>query len=139
MAYSTNVATKSDLTDRVRLRLRNPSYTISHDEQYENQFGYTSELFVPKWSRPARTAVFALGLLGLISSRWAKGSIQKGLGLFGVASLIRAITNHHVTNLIGWLANPSVRLKRTIRVRASRNNIPLEYLRRLSSCIARAA
>lgn len=118
MAYFKNAATKPDLTDRVRLRLKNPNYTISHDEQHENQFGYTSDLFVPKWSKPARMAVFALGLLGLVSSRWAKGSIQKGLGLFGIASLVRAMTNLHVTDLIGWLANPSARLKRTIRVKA---------------------
>lgn len=108
----------SDLTDRVRARLKDRHFTISHDQHHENQFGYASELFVPKWSIPARIAVSTLGIFSLILATRTRGTPRKALGLFGVSSLIRALSNLHVTDLIGWLANPSVRLRRTIRVKA---------------------
>ncbi len=115
---SLQTSIQPDLTDRVRARLKDPHYTISHANSYENQFGYTSELFAPKWSRSARVAVGIIGMASLLSSIRSRGAMRKGLGVFGLASLIRAISNLHVTDLIGWLANPSVRLKRKIRVNA---------------------
>ena len=108
----------SDLTERVRLRLNDPNYCLSHDEQQENQFVYVPEMFVTKWSLPARSAVFTFGLFGLILSTRTKGIFRTGLGILGIGSLIRAITNLHATDLIGWVANPCIRLRRTIRVRA---------------------
>lgn len=111
-------STQQDLTDRVRTRLKDPNYTLSQTNSHVDQFGYTSELFSPKWSSLARMAVGTLGITSLLLSIRSRGALRKSLGFFGLASLIRAVSNLHVTGLIGWIANPSVKLKRTIRVKA---------------------
>ena len=118
MAYSKQTSVSTNLTDRVRARLGDPHYSVSHDEQHEDRFGYESELFLPRWSGLARMSVFIVGVFGLALSTQTRGLFRKSLGLFGLASLIRSITNLHVTDLIGWIANPSIRLKRAIRVNA---------------------
>jgi hypothetical protein len=88
VAHFKDTPIQLDLTDRVRgrvrvrVRLNNPDYSVSHDERHENQFGYASELFVPKWSFSARLAVFTVGILGLILSNRTQGSLRKGLGLW---------------------------------------------------------
>ncbi|MEO7162616.1 MAG: hypothetical protein ABI041_06845, partial [Bdellovibrionia bacterium] len=119
MTDSKHSSSVSDLSDRVRARLRNPNYLVNYDQIHENQFGYTPDLFLPKWSIPVRIAVSTLGIVSLVFSTRTKGSVRKGLELFGLSSLIRGITNLHVTDLIGWVANPSVRLRRNIRIQAA--------------------
>jgi len=109
---------KQDLSGRVRARTGGLDYSLSHGEACDDRFGYESELFQPQWSISSRMVVFTLGICGLILSTRVQGGARKGLRLFGVASLIRAVTNLHVTDLIGWIANPVVHLKRNIRIQA---------------------
>jgi uncharacterized membrane protein len=108
----------SEITDRVTARLRELGQPQVQKEGQEYQFGYSSALFIPNWSPSARIAVSSLGILSLIQATRSHGALRKGFSLFGIASLIRAITNLHVTDLIGWIANPSVRIRRAIGVKA---------------------
>jgi uncharacterized membrane protein len=103
-----------------------------HQTEAENQFGYNPELFLPKWSNSARISVFAVGIGSLGLSTKTQGSLQKLLGIFGAASLIRAITNRHVTDLIGWAVNPTLRLKRSILIYAPIEDV-YDYLSNFSN------
>ena len=123
-------------TARIRLIASddlNTSYKLNTSDEFNSdRIRHSAELFTPKWSNTARISVFSLGLSSLILAIQAKGNLKKGLGLFGVSSILRAITNLHVTDIIGWVANPTVRLKRRIRVRAPIDDV-YDFLSRFTN------
>lgn len=55
-------------------------------------------------------------MLSLGYSFRARGTFRKVLVFFGSSSVVRGLTNLHLTDLIGWIANPTVQLKRTLNV-----------------------
>jgi uncharacterized membrane protein len=91
-----------------------------------------TESDVPQWHAPTRIAVFTMGLISLVLSARARGVTRKALGLFGLSSLVRAATNRRVTDVIGWIANPAIRLRRTVGIEASVDDV-YDFLSKFSN------
>ena len=79
-------------------------------EPQETHFAYQSELIQPNWSPIARIVVGTLGALGFLLSKQLRPKLKRTVRLFGLASLIRALTNKNVTDAVGLIANPVIRL-----------------------------
>ena len=91
-------------------------------EPQEIHFGYQSEVLQPRWTPLTRTAVGLIGFLSLLVAKKLHPKHPKAkmtVGLFGVASLLRALTNKNVTELVGLIANPVIRLNRSVILEAS--------------------
>ncbi len=85
----------------------------------EDLFEYhLPELFNSKWSPTTRAIVFLLGVIGLTASRRTQGKTKDSLIIIGIISLVRSLTNLKVTDVIGLVTNPSMRLRRSVRINA---------------------
>ncbi|MBC7690530.1 MAG: SRPBCC family protein [Methylotenera sp.] len=82
-------------------------------------FGYESEFLQPRWTPLPRVALGALGLFSCLSSAKLQPEWKTLARWFGVASLLRAVSNRNVTELVGLIANPVIRLNRTIILNSS--------------------
>lgn len=85
----------------------------------KNQYvRYDARMFQPGWRAPVRIAVGALGLSALYTATKVERRWRLPLVGFGAASLVRAISNRYVTDLIGLIANPVIVIRREIMVHA---------------------
>ena len=88
-----------------------------------NSLGYHEKLFLQKWPNRNRFMVLVIALLSYWFSYQLKGRARIIFRFFSFASLARSFTNLHLTQLLGWLFNPSITLKREFRV-----NAPIESI-----------
>jgi uncharacterized membrane protein len=116
MTTSSKLGTESELTERIHTRVKEASLLSKYNAQSENQYNYQPDLFIPKWSNSARIAVSVIGISSLGLAFRAKGISKKLLATFGIATVVRAVSNLHVTDLVGALANPVIRLRRSIEI-----------------------
>lgn len=103
----------------------------SHQNGY-TEFGYQSGFLQPEWSVPARVGLLAVGIASIVAARRMSPRLRWTLQSFGIASFIRALTNRNVTDLVGWIANPVLRLNRTIQIQANVDDV-FDYLKNFSN------
>lgn len=94
----------------------------------KSKTSYEPAAFQPGWQPPLRLTVGAIGL----ASIWAASRANKNWRLpilgFGIASLVRALTNRYATELVGLMANPLITIEREIRI-AAPADIVFQFLR----------
>jgi uncharacterized membrane protein len=93
-----------------------------------SELAYQSDLLKSGWSPPARFGVGLIGVAALASARRLPAEWRNVARIFGIASLVRAITNRYVTELVGSIANPTMTLERTLHLDAAVDDV-YDFLR----------
>lgn len=88
------------------------------NEERRSEMGYTPHYEVVNWSRKARIVAGAVAIAVLVVGQRTKGVARQLASFAGMSLGLRALLNKDLTQVIGTLLSPTIRLSREIIVNA---------------------
>lgn len=84
---------------------------------------YVPHFEVVNWSPKARVSAGVTGVVILVLGQRTKGLLRQLASFAGLGLVLRSLTNKDLTQIIGTLLSPTIRLSREIVIEASPNEI----------------
>ncbi len=88
------------------------------EEKRRTEFGYVPHYEVIHWSPKARIAAGAAGVAALVVGQRYKGITRQLASFAGISLGLRALLNRDLTQVVGTLLSPTIRLTREIIIDA---------------------
>lgn len=89
----------------------------SPSAEKKERFGYEPGSLEPRWKPGFRLGVGALGAAALALSKRMPRRLRTAARAIGALSVVRALANRDVTELVGWLGNPVLSLDESVVIR----------------------